>query len=118
MAEYVLLIYGDERAIWEGGEPVQDQLHEGHRYFHEKHDGITLGGKPLMPSFAAKSVRPTGDTATVDDGPFVQAKEAVIGFYHVEAKDLDDAISIAKDIPAPFGGVEVREVRVFQPPES
>jgi hypothetical protein len=52
----------------------------------------------------------TGETVTTD-GPFAETKEAIGGYYLVEADDLDAAIAIAKDIPAPFGGIEVRPVR-------
>jgi len=47
----------------------------------------------------------------VTDGPFAEAKEALGGFYLVEAADLDEALELAKQVPAPFGGVEVRPVR-------
>jgi hypothetical protein len=46
----------------------------------------------------------------VTDGPFLETKEALGGFYVVEARDLDHALEIAKGCPAPFGGVEVRPV--------
>ncbi len=54
----------------------------------------------------ATSIR--GDIVT--DGPFVETKEALGGFYLVEARDLDHAIEIAKLCPAPYGGVEVRPI--------
>ena len=47
------------------------------------------------------------------DGPFVETKEALGGYYVVEAKDLDEAIAMAKDIPSPAGGLEIRPVMVF-----
>jgi len=46
----------------------------------------------------------------VTDGPFTETKEVLGGYYLVEAKDLDQALEIAKLCPAPFGGVEVRPV--------
>ncbi len=47
---------------------------------------------------------------TISDGVFVESKEILGGFYLVEAADLDEALTIAKDLPAPYGGVEVRPV--------
>ena len=47
------------------------------------------------------------------DGPFAETKEALGGYYMIEASDLDQAIEIAKQVPARFGGVEVRPVMVF-----
>jgi hypothetical protein len=49
----------------------------------------------------------------VTDGPFAETKEALGGFYLLEAKDLDEVTAIAKDVPTPFGGVEVRPIQVI-----
>jgi hypothetical protein len=46
----------------------------------------------------------------VTDGPFVETKESLNGYYVIEARDLDHAVEIAKLCPAPGGGVEVRTV--------
>ena len=46
----------------------------------------------------------------VTDGPFVETKEALGGYYVIEAADLDQALAIAKVCPAPYGGVEVRPI--------
>jgi hypothetical protein len=56
----------------------------------------------------ATSVR--GDVVT--DGPFLEAKEVIAGFYVIEAPDLDTALEVAKRNPATQlgGGVEVRPV--------
>ena len=60
------------------------------------------------------SIRRNDDgTQTVTDGPFAETKEALGGYYLIEAKDLDEAIAIAKDVPTPFGGVEVRPIQVL-----
>ena len=51
-----------------------------------------------------------GDTVTTD-GPYVETKEQFGGYYLIEAKDLDEAIAIAAEIPtAQYGSVEVRPV--------
>ena len=44
------------------------------------------------------------------DGPFVRSKEALLGYYVVEARDLDHAVEIGKLCPANGGGVEVRPI--------
>jgi hypothetical protein len=50
--------------------------------------------------------------ATVTDGPFAETKECLAGFYMIEARDLNEAISIASRIPpAQIGSVEVRPIR-------
>ena len=62
----------------------------------------------LTPRDMATSIR--GDTIT--DGPFVDSKEVVAGFYVIEAPDLDAALAIARTNPVvrDGGGVEVRPV--------
>jgi len=62
----------------------------------------------LTPRDMATSIR--GDTIT--DGPFVDSKEVVAGFYVLEAPDLDAALAIARRNPVVHdgGGVEVRPV--------
>jgi len=113
MAEYLILIYGDEKAHEAGGQALWDELMQGHNAFGEKHAQSLRGGNALQPTTTATSVRFQGDRANVTDGPFAETKEALGGYYLVEAKDLDEAISIAKDVPAPHGGLEVRPVMVF-----
>ncbi|MGH2533628.1 MAG: YciI family protein [Thermomicrobiales bacterium] len=69
-----------------------------------------LGGKlnapqALQPSTTATSIR--GDLVT--DGPFIESKEVLAGFFILDARDLDHALDIAKRCPATWrGGVEVR----------
>jgi hypothetical protein len=47
----------------------------------------------------------------VTDGPFVESKETLGGYYMIEAADLDEALEIAREVPAGVG-VEVWPVRV------
>jgi hypothetical protein len=65
----------------------------------------------LQPVATATSIR--GDVVT--DGPFVDAKEVIAGFYVIEAPDLDAALAVARRNPATQqgGGVEVRPVDSF-----
>ncbi|HEX7744979.1 MAG TPA: YciI family protein, partial [Micromonosporaceae bacterium] len=49
----------------------------------------------------------------VTDGPFVETKEALGGYYLIEAADLDQALAVGKLCPAPYGGVEVRPIMTF-----
>jgi hypothetical protein len=113
MAEYLILIHGDEKAMEAGGQALWDELMAGHNAFGEKHGPSIRGGNALQSVGTATSIRHEGDRALVTDGPFAETKETLGGYYLVEAKDLDEAIGIAKDVPAPSGGVEVRPVRVF-----
>ena len=71
-----------------------------------------LGGEQLRPVETATTVRVEGERTLLSDGPFVEAKEHLGGYYLVEADDLDTALEIAARIPAArMGGViEVRPV--------
>ena len=114
MSQYLVLIYGDEAVYAEGGPGLQDEVMKGHHEFGTTHGAKLAGGNALQGVDTATSIRKDASGAfTVTDGPFLETKEAIGGYYLVEAKDLDEAIAIAKDIPAPGGGLEVRPVMVL-----
>jgi hypothetical protein len=74
--------------------------------------GAYLGGEALAPVTTATSVRIKDGRTLTTDGPFAETKEALGGFYLVEAKDLDQALEFAAACPgAQFGTVEVRPVQ-------
>ena len=114
MPEYLILIYEDESS-WEHTERAQsNQIMAGHQAFGEKHEKALRGGNALQPTATATSIRADGAGGfSVTDGAFAETKEALGGYYLIEAADLDEALRIAKDVPAPFGGVEVRPIRTF-----
>ncbi len=113
MSQYLVLIYGDEKAIEAGGQGLWDDTMKGHMAFGSTHEKAIRGGEALQGSHTATSIRPEGNGFAVTDGPFVETKEVLGGYYLIEAADLDEAIRVAKDIPMPFGGLEVRPVQVF-----
>jgi hypothetical protein len=109
MAKYLVLIYEDENAYIDPAPEVWQQAMEAHGRFGEQVEekgGKLLGGDALQPTATATSIR--GDVVT--DGPFAETKEALGGYYLIEARDLDHALDIGKLCPAPYGGVEVRPV--------
>lgn len=74
--------------------------------------GRLLAAAPLHPAHAATTVRVRNGSVTLTDGPFSETKELLAGFYLVEARDLNEALSIAERIPpAKHGSIEVRPVR-------
>ena len=111
MSQYLILIYGNE-AEWAAATPDESaQLLKEHQAFGERHAAAIVGGNALHPSATATSVRPqAGGDFTVTDGAFAETKEALAGYYLIEAGDLDQAVAIAKQVPTRFGGVEVRPV--------
>src|SRR5262249_24736695 len=69
-----------------------------------------IGGEQLQPPDTATTVRVQDGETLLTDGPFVDAKEHLGGYYLVEADDLDGALEIAARIPAARmgGAIEVR----------
>jgi len=71
--------------------------------------GLPFTGEALQAPRKATTVHRSGDVVTVTDGPFVDLKEGLGGFYLIEAADLDEAIEVAKRCPTSLA-VEVRPV--------
>jgi hypothetical protein len=108
--KYMLLIYLEEEALSEGER--QQCYQESAAYARELHEqGKFLATAPLHPTSTATSVRIREGKRLVTDGPFAETREQLGGFYLINAKDLDEAIGIAGQIPAGrWGTVEIRPV--------
>ncbi len=107
MAQYAVLIYANDSAHRRNAAAEETESDDRHAEELAR-SGAMVAAYALTPRDLATSVR--GDTIT--DGPFVDTKEIVAGFYILEAPDLDAALAIAKLNPAcqAGGGVEVRPV--------
>ena len=115
MAQYLVLIYEDESGYANGGADIWAEVGKEHTVFAENIGAAMVGGNALQPTATATSIRSDGNgDFTVTDAPFAEAKEALGGYYLLEAPDLDAAIALAKQCPARFGGVEVRPIMVFE----
>jgi hypothetical protein len=114
MPDYMILIYDDEAAMADATAEEFGKLLEEHGAFMADHASVLRGGNAVHPSTSARSIRRdrVGDVV-VTDGPFISATEAVGGYYMIEADDLEQAVAVAERVPARFGGVEVRPVRVL-----
>lgn len=107
MAQYAILIYAHDSAHAPDATP--EDLETSDRHSAElQESGAMIMAYALTPRDLATSIR--GDTIT--DGPFIDSKEVVAGFYVIEAPDLDAALAIARLNPVVRGGggVEVRPV--------
>lgn len=114
MPKYLILLYEDELSRADAGPKTSSEIYDAHVAFGERHQEAIQGGAALQPQSTATTVRGWGTgSSTVTDGPFAETKEALGGYYLIEAADLDAALAVAKDVPTPFGGVEVRPIRVF-----
>ncbi len=108
--QYMLLIYGDERA-WT--DPERERCYEeSTRLAHQlKVKGQYLAANPLQSVTTATSVRVRNGKRLVTDGPFAETREQLGGYLLIDARDLDDAIAVAERIPgARKGTVEIRPV--------
>jgi hypothetical protein len=114
VAQYLILIYENESA-WENVDPdTFGRIMRSHQAFTAENADALRGGSALQPTTAATTVRhDESGRVTITDGPFAETKEALGGYYVVEVADLDDALALARQVPAPFGGVEVRPVRAL-----
>jgi hypothetical protein len=112
MAKYLILIFGDEQQWAAMSAAEQQKIDEGHRAFHAAAGSAVLAGEQLESAPTATSLRAdaTGRVITTD-GPFLETKEALGGFYVVEAADLDEVIALAsrlREVSAGHSGVEIR----------
>jgi hypothetical protein len=111
MAQYLVLTYTPD-VNWFAPEHAAELA--DYRRFGNEHADRIRHSAVLHPTSTATVVRVTGarggDVVTAD-GPYAETKEALTGYYLIEAPDLDAAIAVAADVPAAWNGaVEVRPV--------
>ena len=76
-----------------------------------KRNGHFIGANRLTPADTAITVRVRDGKVSTTDGPFAETKEQFGGYYVIEARDLNEAVRVAANIPgARFGCVEVRPI--------
>jgi hypothetical protein len=110
MSQYLVLIYEDEAPFaGEGSEAVWAEVGAAHAEFGKANEKALVGGNALQPTATATTIR----DGVVTDGPFAETKEALGGYYLIEAADLDEAIAVARQVPAKYGAVELRPVMTF-----
>jgi hypothetical protein len=94
---------------WEGlSAEEKGRIHADYRALNET-PGMTPGERMASPE-AATTVRVQDGRTLTTDGPFVETKEALGGYFFLEADDLDAAIEVASRVPAARlgGAIEVR----------
>ena len=116
--KYLCLIYDDESKWGTMPKEQADAMMGEYFAFTEgvKKSGHYVGGEALQPTHTATSVRVRQGKISTTDGPFAETKEALGGYYLIDAKDLNDAIQVAAKIPpAREGSIEVRPIRELTP---
>ena len=111
--EYMLLIYQREADSQTLSEKDRQKMFQEYGAFTDGivQNGNFKAGAPLQPTPVATTVRVRNGKTVTTDGPFAETKEQLGGYYLIEAKDLDEATSIAARIPgARTGSIEVRPI--------
>jgi hypothetical protein len=111
--QYLFMLYADESGWSKMTQAEQEQGMAAYMAYTEalKKAGVLKGSNRLQPISAATTVRISDGKQQVLDGPFVDSKEQLGGYYLIEAPDLDAAISWAARCPgAGHGVIEVRPV--------
>ena len=109
--KYMLLIHDSEKELGALSETELKQIMAEYRRFSEeiRASGHYHAGSQLQPTSMATSVRVRNGKRLVTDGPFAETREQLGGYFLVEAKDLDEAISLAERVPsARIGTIEIR----------
>ena len=111
---YLCLIYHEEKNFDGMSKSETDALMQEYFTFTReiRDSGHYVNGNDLQPVRSATTVRVRNGKISTTDGPFVETKEQLGGYYLVEARDLNEAIQIAARIPsARLGGIEVRPIQ-------
>ncbi|HEY3860234.1 MAG TPA: YciI family protein [Gammaproteobacteria bacterium] len=112
--QYMLLIYQkDMDAAQQQDQAAMAKIYQEYQALNEdlKKRGKFISNHGLKPASTATTLTVRDGKTVTTDGPFVETREQLGGYYVVEAKDLDEAIGIAERIPsARWGTVEIRPV--------
>jgi hypothetical protein len=120
--KYLCLIYTEEATFRQAMSPADEaamMAEYGAFSASIQKSGHFLAGNRLEPSTAAVTIRIRDGKTSTTDGPFAETKEALGGFYMIDARDLNEAIQVASRIPgAKVGSIEVRPIAYTTPPAS
>lgn len=111
--QYLLMLYSDESGWEKMSKAEQEQGYKAYMAYTEalKKASAWVGSNRLQPIATATTVKIANGKQQVLDGPYVDSKEQLGGYYLIEAQDLDAAIAWAARCPgASHGTIEVRPV--------
>jgi len=116
---YMLLMYRDEKLWGELSREEREAIYHQAVEYSEglRKDGVFQAGDPLHMTSTATTVRLKNGKTITTDGPFPETKEQLGGYSIIEAKNLDEALSVAARNPLLRGGhsIEVRPIRAGPP---
>src|SRR5467141_1186341 len=111
--QYLLMLYSEEASWNKLTKAEQEQGVAAYRAYGEAltKAGVLKGSNRLQPISTATTVRVANGKSQVLDGPYVDSKEQLGGYFMIDVPDLDAAISWAARCPgASHGVVEVRPI--------
>lgn len=111
--KYMIMLFGDEAQFENMTEEQQNAEMGRHGAFAQwcEKNGITVTeGQELQRSFAARTVHANG---TETDGPFLEIKEQLGGYYVIECENIEQAMEAGRRAPN-YGAVEVRPVVIYE----
>lgn len=109
--KYLCLAYEEERVLNELSHAEWDRLRtETLSYVEDlRKRKVLITAEPLKSVRTASTVRVRNEKLVVTDGPFAETKETLGGIFLIDARDLNEAISVASKWPsARFGSIEIR----------
>ncbi len=112
--KYLLLVHHNEDRFQTMPEDIRkDMLAESIQLCHQlSSKGQYVHASPLQPEKTGTIVRVREGKAIISDGPFMETKEQLAGYFLIDARDRDEAVAIASRVPgARIGAVEIRPVR-------
>ena len=115
--KYLCMVIIDEKKLQSLSEAEAQALVDESLEYDDvlRKGGHFVAAQALESVSAATTIRLRSGKVTMTDGPFAETREQLGGYYLVEAKDLDEAITIAARIPsARYGSIEIRPVQVYK----
>jgi hypothetical protein len=113
--DYIFLLYTDEARMAQLSPAERSATVTNHYSISDdaRARGVFKGASPLVPTLAAKTVRPSGEKNVVTDGPYAETKEALCGYYVIDCADADEAEYWAERLAGTACGVcvEFRALR-------
>jgi hypothetical protein len=114
--KYMFLLFNEEPANPPEPEALAAEMPQWIQFGEDAAKVATqVAGEALQPSPTATVVSIRNGKTITTDGPFVETKEQIGGFYVLDCANLDVALGLAAKIPwAPTGHIEVRPVMEFE----
>src|SRR5215210_6296831 len=119
--QYMILIYGDEKAWLKLSDAEMGQVYGEYMAYSKElaQAKVLVGGASLQRIGTATTVRAKGGKTSTTDGPFAETKEQLGGYYIVDVPNLDAALKWAAKCPgASHGSCEVRPLGIITAPDG